>query len=90
MELLEAVRGVPGVVQMVSYGDGRGETQDLRCPTSGGQYHNRIVTLITMKSYGGSIEHFKSILELLRALRDTIAGLCHDFLLFAELHLIAF
>jgi hypothetical protein len=73
-ELLELVKGLPGVVQMVSYETGREETKDFRCSTTFGQYHNRIATRTTMKSYGKSIISFTSILQLLYALRDAIAG----------------
>ena len=59
-ELLELVKGVPGVVQMVAYETGRGETNDFRCPTTCGKYHNRVATRATMKSYGRSVECFKS------------------------------
>ena len=73
-ELLGLARGLPGVVHMVSYEMGRGEAKDFRCPTTLGQYHNRIATRTTMKSYGKSIVSFTSILQLLYALRDAIAG----------------
>ncbi|TEB25613.1 hypothetical protein FA13DRAFT_1777332 [Coprinellus micaceus] len=73
-ELLELVRGLRGVVHMVSCETGRGETKDFRCPTTFGQYHNRIATRTTMKSYGKSVISFTSVLQLLYALRDGIAG----------------
>ena len=73
-ELLEVAKGVPGVVQMVAYEPGRGETKDFRCPSTAGKFLNRIATRLTMKCCGGSIETFKSTLQLLCALRDAIAG----------------
>ncbi|TEB26504.1 hypothetical protein FA13DRAFT_1816940 [Coprinellus micaceus] len=73
-ELLELAKGVPGVVQMVAYEPGRGETKDFRCPSTAGKFLNRIATRLTMKCCGGLIESFKSTLQLLCALCDAIAG----------------
>ncbi|KAJ3504524.1 hypothetical protein NMY22_g17896 [Coprinellus aureogranulatus] len=73
-EFLELVKSVPGVVQMVSYEAQRWETKDFRCPSTAGHYQNRIGTRVTMKSYGKPIEFFTSVLQLLRACRDAIAG----------------
>jgi hypothetical protein len=74
-ELLELVKGLPGVVQMVSFELGRGETKSFRCPSTWGQYTNRVATRIVMKSYGKPIELFASVLQVLGALRDAIAGM---------------
>ena len=73
-ELLELVKGIPGVVQMISYETGRGETKDFRCPTTAGGYGNRVATRVTLKSYGPSIERFTSAPQMLCAMRDAIAG----------------
>ncbi|KAJ3539452.1 hypothetical protein NMY22_g4727 [Coprinellus aureogranulatus] len=78
-QLLELVKGIPGVVQMVSYQTGRGETRDMRCPSAKGQYRNRVATRVTMKAYGSPIECFTSPHQVLCALRDAIAG--HEALL---------
>ncbi|TEB22696.1 hypothetical protein FA13DRAFT_1715896 [Coprinellus micaceus] len=77
-ELLELAKGVPGVVQMVAYEPGRGETKDFRCPSTAGKFLNRIATCLTMKCCGGLIESFKSTLQLLCALCDAIAVLGHQ------------
>ncbi|TEB22085.1 hypothetical protein FA13DRAFT_1523568 [Coprinellus micaceus] len=73
-EFLKLATGVPGVAQMVSFQNGRGETKHYRCPTTAGQYHNRVAMRVTMKSYGRSVEFFSSVVELLEAIRDAIAG----------------
>lgn len=74
-ELLELVKGIPGVVQMVSYEVGRGETKDMRCLSTLNKYQNRVSTRVTMKSYGPSIDSFTSTLQVLCAIRDAIAGI---------------
>ncbi|TEB25623.1 hypothetical protein FA13DRAFT_1796322 [Coprinellus micaceus] len=73
-ELLKLVKGVPGVVQMVSDELGRGETKDFRCPSTVLQYKNRIASRIMMKLYGKSIVFFKSLLQFLSAIRDAVAA----------------
>ncbi|TEB37855.1 hypothetical protein FA13DRAFT_1656842 [Coprinellus micaceus] len=73
-ELLEVVKGIPGVVEMVSFESCRGEAKDLRCPSTIGQYHNRIATRVTTKSYGPPIYRFTSVVQLLSAIRDAIGG----------------
>jgi hypothetical protein len=74
-EFLMLVKGIPGVGQMVSFENGRGETKWYRCPSTAGRYHNRVAMRITMKSYGRSVEFFTSVAQFLGALRDAIAGL---------------
>ncbi|KAJ3540250.1 hypothetical protein NMY22_g4372 [Coprinellus aureogranulatus] len=76
-ETLETFVGIPGVVQMVACDAGRFDTRAFRCPTTAGQYSNRVFTRVTMKSYGKPIEHFTSMLQLLCAIRDAIAGHQH-------------
>ncbi|TEB21857.1 hypothetical protein FA13DRAFT_1819279 [Coprinellus micaceus] len=73
-ELLEVVKGIPGVVEMVSSESCRGEVKDMRCPSTIGQYHNRIATRVTTKSYGPPIYRFTSVVQLLSAIRDAIGG----------------
>lgn len=73
-EFLKLFDDLPGVVNMVSYETGRGETKDYRCASTLGQYPNRAAMRTMMKSYGKSIEHFTSVLQLLCAIRDAIAG----------------
>ncbi|TEB19364.1 hypothetical protein FA13DRAFT_1744490 [Coprinellus micaceus] len=73
-ELLELAHDIPGVVQMVSYETGRGETKDFRCPNTAGKCHNRVAARTMMKSYGKSIDFFTSALQVLCAIRDAIAG----------------
>ncbi|KAJ2928389.1 hypothetical protein H1R20_g8696, partial [Candolleomyces eurysporus] len=73
---LQEAKGLPGVVQMVSFEPNRGETKFLRggFGTSHKDFHNRIAIRIILDSYGDSIENFKSAKQLLRALRDAIIG----------------
>ncbi|TEB22641.1 hypothetical protein FA13DRAFT_1778651 [Coprinellus micaceus] len=73
-ELLELVKDTPGVVHMVSYETGRGETRDFRCPSTIGSFQNRVATRLTTRAHGCSVEHFKSAVQLLSAIRDAIAA----------------
>ncbi|KAJ2911667.1 hypothetical protein MD484_g8751, partial [Candolleomyces efflorescens] len=76
-ELLGEVKGLPGVCQMVSYQDNRVQTKDFRgdLTTLGcTAFQNRTSIRIVMKAYGATIESFKSIEQLLGALRDAIAA----------------
>jgi hypothetical protein len=76
-EILEQVKGKPGLCQIVSYEIGRGETKDFRGPTDSfgdGAFHNSIAIRIIMKSVTGPIDSFTSPEELLAALRDAIDG----------------
>ena len=74
-EFLMLAKGIAGVGQMISFENGRGETKWYRCPTTAGLYRNRVAMRITMKSYGRSVEFFKSVAQFLGAFRDAIAGL---------------
>jgi hypothetical protein len=79
-DLLEEVKGLPGVCQMISYEDNRAQTREFRGDTSTfpqSSFQNRRNIRIVMKAYGPSIDNFTSIEQLLGALRDAIAG---DFL----------
>ncbi|RXW12794.1 hypothetical protein EST38_g13062 [Candolleomyces aberdarensis] len=75
--LLTEAKDLPGVCQMVSYEDNRAQTKDFRGNISGftsGAFHNRTAIRIVMKAYGPSVENFTSVMEVLAALRDAIAG----------------
>ncbi|TEB09968.1 hypothetical protein FA13DRAFT_1749113 [Coprinellus micaceus] len=65
-EFLEHAQNIPG--------PGRCETARFRCSTTVGQYYNRAATRMVLKSYGRPISSFTSILEVLCAIRDAIAG----------------
>ncbi|KAJ2929416.1 hypothetical protein H1R20_g7684, partial [Candolleomyces eurysporus] len=92
-EILEKIKGGPGLCQIVSYEVGRGETRDFRGPTDKfavGVFHNSIAIRITMKvDAKASIDNFTSPEEMLAALRDAIAvskglfhrEICHDTVL---------
>ncbi|RXW21067.1 hypothetical protein EST38_g4778 [Candolleomyces aberdarensis] len=73
---LEMAKGVPGVVQMISFEYNRGDTKQFRGfdgpPPS--DFRNRVAVRIVLDTEGKSIEHFKSPKELLCALRDAIDG----------------
>jgi hypothetical protein len=76
-KLLEDVKGLKGVCQMVSYEDNRGQTVDFRGDVStfeGSVFRNRTSVRIVMKAYGRSLENFTSMEQVLGALRDAIAG----------------
>ncbi|RXW20943.1 hypothetical protein EST38_g4924 [Candolleomyces aberdarensis] len=76
-ELLEEVKGLRGVCQIVSYDGNRACTRDFRGDTSTfnqGVFQNRTSVRIVMKAYGLSIENFTSVEQLLGALRDAIAA----------------
>jgi hypothetical protein len=72
---LQDASGIQGVAQMVSCEPERGATRALRgFVDSPPSFHNRIETRIVMKTYGKSIRSFTSVMQLLCALRDAIAG----------------
>ncbi|KAJ3522456.1 hypothetical protein NMY22_g11880 [Coprinellus aureogranulatus] len=73
-ELLKLVKGVRGVVQMVSCEEDRGQTKAMRCPSTAGRFQNRVFERVVMRSYGKPLEFFQSVLQLLCAIRDSIAG----------------
>jgi hypothetical protein len=73
---LQEALGVPGVVQMLSCEQDRGQTHSLRAfgnhvPTN---FTNRIHTRVVMKCYGDPVVIFTSAKQVLCALRDAIAG----------------
>ncbi|TEB19359.1 hypothetical protein FA13DRAFT_1802338 [Coprinellus micaceus] len=77
---LTKVKGAQGVCEIVWHSSDkhpRFETRLFRCAKgtrAGVHYYNRVASRIIMKAYGKQIHHFRSILELLHALRDAIAG----------------
>ncbi|RXW20939.1 hypothetical protein EST38_g4920 [Candolleomyces aberdarensis] len=72
---LQDAFGTPGVAQMVSCEPERDATKTLRgFSDSPPGFHNRIETRIVMKTYGTSIRNFTSVMQVLGALRDAIAG----------------
>jgi hypothetical protein len=77
---LEELRGVAGLVQLISFEENRKETKYLRdfnnpaSPVSPGGFHNRISIRVVMDSPGKFIKNFTSPTQLLCALRDAIAG----------------
>ncbi|KAJ2929420.1 hypothetical protein H1R20_g7683, partial [Candolleomyces eurysporus] len=76
-ELLEEVKGLKGVCQMVSYEDNRAQTVHFRGDTSTfeeGVFQNRTSVRIVMKAHGPSLENFTSMKQVLGALRDAIAA----------------
>lgn len=72
-EYLKAARGVPGVVQMISY-EYLGQTRDWRPVTYVGEavLDNRGKLRIVMEAHGPDLEHYKSRYQLVAALRDAI------------------
>ncbi|KAJ2914088.1 hypothetical protein MD484_g6305, partial [Candolleomyces efflorescens] len=73
---LQEARGISGVAQMISCEPDRGQTKDLRSPGSHlpEDFQNRVNTRLVMKCYGAPIRKFTSASQLLRILRDAIAG----------------
>jgi hypothetical protein len=63
-----------GVCQMVSYEENRFQTKDLRGNLEQGTFRNRMSTRIVMKAYELSIQKFTSVIQVLAALCDAIAG----------------
>ena len=75
VEHLRMALGIPGIVEMLAYQDYCAETRNYR-PTSfeAEDFENRIKLRVVLKKYGTSLWHFKTRLDLLRALRDAIVG----------------
>ncbi|TEB28385.1 hypothetical protein FA13DRAFT_806784 [Coprinellus micaceus] len=73
-ELLEKVKGIPGVVFMASCEVDRGETKGFRCASTLRQYQNRKASRVLLHAYGKSVEHFSSVLQVLYAFRDAIVA----------------
>ncbi|TEB14749.1 hypothetical protein FA13DRAFT_1805317 [Coprinellus micaceus] len=73
-ELLEKVKGIPGVVFMASCEVDRGETKGFRCASTLRQYQNRKASRVLLHAYGQSVEHFSSVLQVLYAFRDAIVA----------------
>lgn len=82
VDLLKEIKGLPGVCQMMSYEEGRGETKDYRGDVESfpqDKFHNRIAVCIVLEVHGKTIDQFKSAKELLGALRDAIQGESFSF-----------
>ncbi|KAJ2925070.1 hypothetical protein H1R20_g12023, partial [Candolleomyces eurysporus] len=76
-ELLEEVKGLRGVCQMVSYEPSRAQTNNFRGNTDAFEQNafcNRTAIRIVMRAYGPTIESFSSVEQVLAALRDAIAA----------------
>ncbi|TEB23491.1 hypothetical protein FA13DRAFT_1601766, partial [Coprinellus micaceus] len=73
-DLFELTKDIPGVAQMISHETGRVETRDIRCPSTVGQYLNRVSSRMTLRLYGKPLTSFTSTLQLLRAMRDALAA----------------
>ncbi|RXW17157.1 hypothetical protein EST38_g8693 [Candolleomyces aberdarensis] len=72
---LQRAKGIPGMVQMISFECNREETKHIRGlndPSAHPEFRNRIAIRLVLNSGGRSIKHFKSPMELLCALRDAI------------------
>jgi hypothetical protein len=73
---LDRAKKIPGIVDMIFCEVNRGATKDLRGVegASHADFRNRVAIRIVMDNHGKSIQHFKSPMELLSALRDAIEG----------------
>ncbi|TEB37856.1 hypothetical protein FA13DRAFT_1867630 [Coprinellus micaceus] len=68
-----AEQNVKGVCRMVWYEQCR-SVDSIRCEETTRLFFNRIQFRIVMERYGSEIENFTSVLQVLQALRDTIAA----------------
>ncbi|KAJ2914300.1 hypothetical protein MD484_g6107, partial [Candolleomyces efflorescens] len=76
-ELLELLKGIPGICQLVAYEGWREQTKDFRGDTHDfpkHAFHNCIAIRLVLRAYGTSIDNFTSPEEMLAALRDVIAA----------------
>ncbi|KAF6760811.1 hypothetical protein DFP72DRAFT_1165929 [Ephemerocybe angulata] len=73
--LLERVKGLPGVVNMIAYEDVRVQTKNLR-PESfvSDGFCNRTMSRVTMTCYGLPLYKFTSQKQAIAAIRDAIQG----------------
>ncbi|KAF6760763.1 hypothetical protein DFP72DRAFT_1062508 [Ephemerocybe angulata] len=70
---LEAVKGIEGVAQMISYHDFCADTENYRpsdCEHDG--FHNRTKLRVVLEYYGKNVWNFKSRFELVAAFRDAL------------------
>ncbi|TFK61122.1 hypothetical protein BDN72DRAFT_904372 [Pluteus cervinus] len=76
IELLELVKALPGVGQMIAHEeDGRKTIAYIRgLGKEGRELMNRIWCRVTLERYGGSLDEFSDGLQLLEAYRDIVAG----------------
>lgn len=73
-ELFELTKDIPGVAQVVSHETRKVEVKELRCPSTVGQFLNRVFSRMTSRLYGKPLTSFASTLQLLCAMRDALAG----------------
>jgi hypothetical protein len=69
-----AEHGVKGVCRMAWYEECLLSVDAIRCEETTDLFFNRIQFRIVMERYGKEIEKFTSVLQVLEALRDAIAG----------------
>lgn len=84
VRLLDEVKGLPGVCQMLSHEDNLARTKDFRGETTaleGNTSKNRTKIRIVMQAYGRTIEKFTSVTQFLSAFRDAIAGESYGLLM---------
>jgi hypothetical protein len=77
VRLLDEVKGLPGVCQVLFHEDNLARTKDFRgeaMALEDSTSKNRTKTRIVMKAHGRSIEKFTSVTQFLSAFRDAIAG----------------
>ncbi|KAJ2919967.1 hypothetical protein MD484_g495, partial [Candolleomyces efflorescens] len=74
-EFLEAAKGIDGIGQMVSYWEGP-HTREYRgsAVDSYKAFRDRIFCRIVMDLYGGSLDTFETVEQVLAAIRDAVAG----------------
>lgn len=71
--------GIPGIGQLISYHNNEISIADLRnrdwvAPSKGCSFHNAFGTCIVLEACGRPLIYFKSELQFLSALRDSLAG----------------
>ncbi|TEB25617.1 hypothetical protein FA13DRAFT_1713859 [Coprinellus micaceus] len=67
-------KGIRGVAIMAWHEECIADVSTFRCPTTVDFFYNRTFSRIVMETYGREIQHFKSLAQLLRALRDALAA----------------
>ena len=74
-EYLQAAQGIPGIVELLASQNNCAETQQYLPPgLPNPEYHNRCKLRVAVKKYGLPLWYFRSRIQLLRALRDTLIG----------------
>lgn len=76
--LLEEVKGLKGIGQIVTYGKNGKQTREWRESTEKTSlpkdFRNRTLTCVILEGYGRSIIYFRNQTQLLEAFRDSLAG----------------